>query len=203
MIATGDGITPSNNMAEFQSSERVHQNTAGVSESTDRQLASSTSHANAHPILYSSIHGNFPEEIKSKQDHGPGTTSSSSTKDNKTFSPFHPRTSTAAAVTPSPPLPARNDETGGGDNSRASTIATIEGENGNWRKHGKLFRANIVLTDEGNGGNSFSLSDSCAIERYYRVADRYVQRHACIFESNRWSHISPFWAVLSLISVDK
>lgn len=41
-----------------------------------------------------------------------------------------------------------------------------------WRRHGKLFRANLVLNDEQNGGNSFSLSDSCTIERYYRVADR-------------------------------
>ena len=51
-------------------------------------------------------------------------------------------------------------------------IPTVE-NNGAWRKHGKLFRANIVLADEGDGGNIFALSDSCAIERYYRVADRY------------------------------
>jgi hypothetical protein len=41
-----------------------------------------------------------------------------------------------------------------------------------WRKYGKLLRANLVLNDEQNGGNSFTLNDSCTIDRYYRVADR-------------------------------
>ena len=52
-------------------------------------------------------------------------------------------------------------------------MPTMDDGNGTWRMHGKLFRANIVLTDEINGGNAFALSNSCAIERYYRVADRY------------------------------
>lgn len=42
-----------------------------------------------------------------------------------------------------------------------------------WRNHGKSFRANIVLADEETDGDKFALSDCCAIERYYRVADRY------------------------------
>jgi hypothetical protein len=41
-----------------------------------------------------------------------------------------------------------------------------------WRKHGKVFRANLVLADDANGGNSFALSENCSITRYYRVADR-------------------------------
>jgi hypothetical protein len=69
-----------------------------------------------------------------------------------------------AIVTPSPPSK--------GSPGVYDAIANIDDDNGAWRKHGKLFRANIVLTDEGIEGNSFSLSDSCTIERYYRVADR-------------------------------
>ena len=67
---------------------------------------------------------------------------------------------TMAVVTPSPPSKGYD------------AIAHIDDDNGAWRKHGKIFRANIVLADEGIQGNSFSLSDSCTIERYYRVADR-------------------------------
>lgn len=44
--------------------------------------------------------------------------------------------------------------------------------NDDWRRHGKLYRANIVLTDENSEGNTFSLSNTCSINRYYRVADR-------------------------------
>lgn len=48
-----------------------------------------------------------------------------------------------------------------------------------WRKYGKKFRANLILADDTNGGNSFTLSESCSIERYYRVADRV--RWSCSF----------------------
>ncbi len=50
-------------------------------------------------------------------------------------------------------------------------MSFAEGD-GEWRKHGKIFRSNIISDDEESGGNMFALSDSCAIERYYRVADR-------------------------------
>mmetsp|Transcript_15778 Transcript_15778/g.18044 ORF Transcript_15778/g.18044 Transcript_15778/m.18044 type:complete len:624 (-) Transcript_15778:73-1944(-) len=55
-------------------------------------------------------------------------------------------------------------------------VANIDDDNGAWRKHGQLVRANIVLTDEENEGNSFALSDSCTIERYYHVADRVLEQ---------------------------
>jgi hypothetical protein len=48
-----------------------------------------------------------------------------------------------------------------------------------WRQHGKKFRASLVLNDEEHGGNSFTLSNSCSIERYYRVADR-VRTTCCV-----------------------
>ena len=52
-------------------------------------------------------------------------------------------------------------------------MTSVEEVDEGWRTYGKMFRANIVSADESNGGNIFTLSDSCAIERYYRVADRY------------------------------
>ena len=52
-------------------------------------------------------------------------------------------------------------------------MTAVEEVDKGWRTYGKMFRANIVLADESNGGNIFALSDSCSIERYYRVADRY------------------------------
>mmetsp|Transcript_32633 Transcript_32633/g.76925 ORF Transcript_32633/g.76925 Transcript_32633/m.76925 type:complete len:601 (-) Transcript_32633:238-2040(-) len=45
-----------------------------------------------------------------------------------------------------------------------------------WRNHGKMFRANVLIADERNGGNAFTLSDTCSIERYYRVADRVFEQ---------------------------
>ena len=41
-----------------------------------------------------------------------------------------------------------------------------------WRKHGKLFRATLIMTDEESGGNTFVLSNNCSIEKYYEVAER-------------------------------
>jgi hypothetical protein len=41
-----------------------------------------------------------------------------------------------------------------------------------WRKHGKMYRAELVLLDEEKGGNTFVLSNNCSIDRYYRVAER-------------------------------
>ena len=71
-----------------------------------------------------------------------------------------------------------NEIVDGGIESGTVAMPTIDDGNGAWRKHGKIFRANIVLADEGKGGNSFALSDSCTIERYYRVADRYESKRA-------------------------
>ncbi|KAL3912970.1 MAG: hypothetical protein SGILL_006677, partial [Bacillariaceae sp.] len=55
------------------------------------------------------------------------------------------------------------------DNGSAQTAES-------WRKHGKKFRANLVLADDAQGDNVFTLSESCTIERYYRVADRVLQQ---------------------------
>ena len=41
-----------------------------------------------------------------------------------------------------------------------------------WRNHGKLFRARLLMKDEEMGGNFFVLSNECDIERYYEVADK-------------------------------
>jgi len=84
-----------------------------------------------------------------------------------------------AAVTPSPKSKGGLRENERADDKQklgTGIISFVEADNGIWRKHGKFFRANIVLADEGNGGNVFALSDSCAIERYYRVADRVLEQ---------------------------
>lgn len=41
-----------------------------------------------------------------------------------------------------------------------------------WRKHGKIFRATLIMADEESGGNTFVLSNQCSIEKYYDVAER-------------------------------
>jgi hypothetical protein len=41
-----------------------------------------------------------------------------------------------------------------------------------WRNHGKVFRAHLIVADEQKGGNIFTLSNNCSIERYYKVAER-------------------------------
>ena len=83
----------------------------------------------------------------------------------------------AAVITPSPNSRGSlsNEKVDSSQKTDDAEIPFAEGD-GTWRKHGKLFRSNIVLADEETGGNMFALSDSCAIERYYRVADRYELR---------------------------
>jgi hypothetical protein len=41
-----------------------------------------------------------------------------------------------------------------------------------WRERGKLFRAKLIMDDEETGGDSFTLSHDCEIEKYYDVAER-------------------------------
>lgn len=41
-----------------------------------------------------------------------------------------------------------------------------------WRERGKLFRAKIMMKDEESGGDVFTLSNQCEIEKYYDVAER-------------------------------
>ena len=53
-----------------------------------------------------------------------------------------------------------------------STLARLSVEAMEWRKHGKLFRARLVLNDEDKDGNAFQVSNHCSIERYYKVAER-------------------------------
>ena len=79
----------------------------------------------------------------------------------------------ASVITPSPnsrwgPL---NEKVDSSQILNNPELSFAEGD-GEWRAHGKIFRSNIILDDEESGGNMFALSDSCAIERYYRVADR-------------------------------
>lgn len=74
----------------------------------------------------------------------------------------------APIVSPSPKTKGRNLKAG----SSEKTDGTLVEDDESWRNHGRVFRSKI-LTDDEVGGNMFALSDSCAIERYYRVADRY------------------------------
>jgi hypothetical protein len=49
-----------------------------------------------------------------------------------------------------------------------------------WRERGKLYRAKLIMKDEESGGDAFTLSDDCEIEKYYDVAERVsVLRDAC------------------------
>jgi hypothetical protein len=41
-----------------------------------------------------------------------------------------------------------------------------------WRERGRLFRANLIMKDEESGGDAFTLSHDCEIEKYYNVAER-------------------------------
>ena len=88
-----------------------------------------------------------------------------------------------ATVTPSPKSQGdRGDErANASERFDSATIPFVEEGNGTWRKYGKIFRANIVLADEDNGAEIFDLNDSCAIERYYRVADRYELSSSVLF----------------------
>ena len=81
---------------------------------------------------------------------------------------------------PPPPPPAENQSllppgmstTNSYDLSTTSPVSLSSDPNEAWRKHGKLYRAQLVLTDEEKGGNTFVLSSNCSIERYYKVAER-------------------------------
>jgi hypothetical protein len=50
-----------------------------------------------------------------------------------------------------------------------------------WRKHGKLFRAKLLMQDEESGGNTFVLSNNCQIERYYDVAEKVSHSITIVF----------------------
>ena len=41
-----------------------------------------------------------------------------------------------------------------------------------WRKRGEQVRAELMKQDESNGAQTFILSSSCPIQRYYEVADK-------------------------------
>jgi hypothetical protein len=41
-----------------------------------------------------------------------------------------------------------------------------------WRKRGEQVRAALMKQDESNGAQTFILSSSCPIQRYYEVADK-------------------------------
>jgi hypothetical protein len=48
-----------------------------------------------------------------------------------------------------------------------------------WRKRGENLRASLIEQDEANGMQTFVLSSTCPIQRYYQVADK-VRTHAAI-----------------------
>jgi hypothetical protein len=61
--------------------------------------------------------------------------------------------------------------------STTSGGTSKSGDEGNsWRKPGKMYRARLVAQDDqeggGGSGKSFRISNQCAIERYYQVADK-------------------------------
>ena len=58
---------------------------------------------------------------------------------------------------------------GNGDNN---SFAQSSAEALEWRKHGKRVRAMLLLEDEEKGGSTFQLTNTCSIQRYYRVAER-------------------------------
>jgi len=95
--------------------------------------------------------------------------------------------SIAASITPSPEskVKRRKEKTTPSQKLGTTLKPSIKESNFTWRKHGKHFRTNIVLADEGDGRNMFALSDSCAIERYYRVADRYEAGVCFVLRSKR------------------
>ena len=41
-----------------------------------------------------------------------------------------------------------------------------------WRRRGEQVRAALMKQDESNGAQTFVLSSSCPIQRYYEVADK-------------------------------
>ena len=41
-----------------------------------------------------------------------------------------------------------------------------------WRKRGEEVRAALIKQDEANGAQTFILSSTCPIQRYYEVADK-------------------------------
>lgn len=41
-----------------------------------------------------------------------------------------------------------------------------------WREWGKLYRAKLIMKDEESGGDAFTLSNECEIEKYYDVGER-------------------------------
>jgi len=77
-----------------------------------------------------------------------------------------PSTSSPQSLTP-PRSNSTNRIVGNNHSFGKSSADAIE-----WRKHGKRYRAHLVLEDEQKGGNSFQLINDCSIERYYKVAER-------------------------------
>jgi hypothetical protein len=63
----------------------------------------------------------------------------------------------------------RSGFSGGG----GTTSSFLKADDGNWRKPGKMYRTRLVAQDEAEGGGkSFRISNQCAVERYFQVADK-------------------------------
>ena len=92
--------------------------------------------------------------------------------------PPHPTTTTVTIQHPQPTFSSSisgsmDDDDDYDDEVTQEDEDTLSvGSTETWRKHGKAFRAQLVLMDEEKGGNTFVLSNNCAIDRYYRVAER-------------------------------
>eukprot|EP00934_Nitzschia_sp_Nitz4_P001360 Nitzschia sp. Nitz4//scaffold333_size18811//15939//18204//NITZ4_008758-RA/size18811-augustus-gene-0.42-mRNA-1//-1//CDS//3329548238//1360//frame0 len=59
---------------------------------------------------------------------------------------------------------------------RSSSMSKAGRDANDWRKHGKRYRAELLLADEEKGGSTFEVHSNCAIERYYRVAERVLEQ---------------------------
>jgi hypothetical protein len=72
---------------------------------------------------------------------------------------------------------AKNQRSSMSMGSNSNSISKDDGQNKDdvWRKHGQTYRANLIAQDQSDGGGkgkALRISDHCAIERYYQVADK-------------------------------
>jgi hypothetical protein len=88
---------------------------------------------------------------------------------NRKFAVTSPAKSPAPAPAPSTKLSCESSNASV-DRSPMSSLSLDPSQA--WRKHGKLYRARLVLNDEDEGCNTFVLSNKCSIERYYKVAEK-------------------------------
>jgi len=94
----------------------------------------------------------------------------------------------AAAPAPAPaPLSSMTTEMANVIIAKHSNVLKDSSRSGQetWRKHGKLFRAKLIMNDEESGGNTFVLTNNCSIEKYYDVAERVLEQFLNKFVADR------------------